>query len=254
MIERNLNKNYYAIIPANVRYDKNLTPNAKLLYGEITALCNEKGYCWANNSYFSDLYGVSKKTISNWISSLDERGFIKTEMIFKENSKEIRERRIYINPMEKDFYPYGKKVLYPMEENFHTPMEKKVKDNNTVFNNTFNNTRDIRDIVEQGSTVAIPYKEIIDYLNKKTNKNFKCTSKATQRLINARFKEKFTLDDFKKVIDVKTSQWLKDKRMSAYLRPDTLFGTKFESYLNENVNTQQQTTGPYIDSCGCLVL
>ena len=254
MTERNLNKNYYAIIPANVRYDKNLTPNAKLFYGEITALCNEKGYCWANNSYFSDLYGVSKKTISNWISSLDERGFIKTEMIYKENSKEIRERRIYINPMEKDFHPYGKKVLYPMEENFHTPMEKKVKDNNTVFNNTLNNTRDIRDIVEQGSTVAIPYKEIVDYLNQKTNKNFKYTSKATQRLINARFKEKFTVDDFKTVIDTKTSQWLKDKKMSAYLRPDTLFGTKFESYLNEQVNVKQQTTGPYIDSCGCLVL
>lgn len=115
-------------------------------------------------------------------------------------------------------------------------------------------TTDNKDIVEQGSTVAIPYKEIVDYLNQKTNKNFKYTSKATQRLINARFKEKFTVDDFKTVIDTKTSQWLKDKKMSAYLRPDTLFGTKFESYLNEQVNVKQQTTGPYIDSCGCLVL
>lgn len=115
-------------------------------------------------------------------------------------------------------------------------------------------TTDNKDIVEQGSTVAIPYKEIVDYLNKKTNKNFKYTSKSTQRLINARFKEKFTVDDFKTVIDTKTSQWLKDKKMSAYLRPDTLFGTKFESYLNEQVNVKQQTTGPYIDSCGCLVL
>lgn len=115
-------------------------------------------------------------------------------------------------------------------------------------------TTDNKDIVEQSSTTSVPYKEIVDYLNQKTNKNFKYTSKATQRLINARFKEKFTVDDFKKVIDVKTSQWLKDKRMSAYLRPDTLFGTKFESYLNEQVNVKQQTTGPYIDSCGCLVL
>ena len=134
MQQKTFNKNYYAIIPANVRYDKNLTPNAKLLYGEITALCNEKGYCWANNSYFSELYGVSKKTISNWISSLDERGFIKSEMIYKENSKEIRERRLYITRMEKDFVTYGRNVLNPTEENFHTPMEEKVKDNNTSFN------------------------------------------------------------------------------------------------------------------------
>ena len=115
-------------------------------------------------------------------------------------------------------------------------------------------TTDNKDIVEQSSTTSVPYKEIVDYLNQKTNKNFKYTSKSTQRLINARFKEKFTVDDFKTVIDTKTSQWLKDKKMSAYLRPDTLFGTKFESYLNEQVNVKQQTTGPYIDSCGCLVL
>ena len=60
-------KSYYAIIPANVRYDKDLPANAKLLYGEITALCNEKGICWATNDYFAKLYDVSKTSISKWI-------------------------------------------------------------------------------------------------------------------------------------------------------------------------------------------
>lgn len=85
-----------------------------------------------------------------------------------------------------------------------------------------------------------PYKEIIDYLNQKANKKFKHTSQKTQTLIKARFKEKFTLDDFKQVIDIKTAQWLTDDKMSVYLRPETLFGTKFESYLNEQPKVIQQ--------------
>ena len=72
-----IQKNYYAIIPADVRYDKRLTPLARLLYGEITALCNEKGYCWASNSYFAELYEVSNNTISSAIKQLEECGYIK---------------------------------------------------------------------------------------------------------------------------------------------------------------------------------
>ncbi len=76
------------------------------------------------------------------------------------------------------------------------------------------------------------YTPVIDSLNQKANKNFKPTTKKTQSLINARIKEGFTLDDFKKVIDTKCSQWL-GTEMEKYLRPETLFGTKFEGYLNE---------------------
>ncbi len=75
-MERN-KLNYYAVIPANVRYCKNLPMGAKLLYGEITALSNEKGYCWAKNNYFEELYQVNKTTIIRWINSLIKNGFIK---------------------------------------------------------------------------------------------------------------------------------------------------------------------------------
>ncbi len=79
------------------------------------------------------------------------------------------------------------------------------------------------------------YKEIIDYLNLKAGTAYRSTSKATQSLIKARMNESFTIDDFKTVIDKKVFSWLQDPNFSKYLRPSTLFGTKFEGYLNERV-------------------
>jgi hypothetical protein len=70
------NPSYWAVIPAKVRYSS-LKPNAKLLYGEISCLQNKTGYCTASNRYFSELYGVSKNTVSSWISDLKNLGFKK---------------------------------------------------------------------------------------------------------------------------------------------------------------------------------
>ncbi|WP_078428791.1 phage replisome organizer N-terminal domain-containing protein [Alkalihalobacterium alkalinitrilicum] len=78
-----------------------------------------------------------------------------------------------------------------------------------------------------------PVNEIVNYLNEITKKNYRATTPKTKTLINARWNEGFRLDDFKRVIDSKYSQWKNDKKMNNYLRPETLFGTKFESYLNE---------------------
>ena len=88
-------KSYYAIIPANVRYDKELTANAKLLYGEITALTNEKGYCWASNNYFADLYGVTPQAVSRWVNILAKKGYVNIE--YEHEGKEITQRKIFIN-------------------------------------------------------------------------------------------------------------------------------------------------------------
>jgi len=79
----------------------------------------------------------------------------------------------------------------------------------------------------------VPYKDVIDYLNEKAGKNYKHATESTRRMIKARHNEGFTIGDFKKVIDTKCADWLNNSEMSKYLRPQTLFGTKFESYLNE---------------------
>lgn len=83
-------------------------------------------------------------------------------------------------------------------------------------------------------------KDIVEYLNLKTNSYYRYSSDKTRRTINARLNEGFTLDDFKKVIDIKTTQWLGDQKMEQYLRPETLFGTKFESYLNTKLPNQKE--------------
>lgn len=126
-------KGYYAIIPANVRYDESLTPNAKLLYGEITALCNEKGYCWATNSYFAGLYNVSKVSISKWIGSLKDAGYISIEMEQDRGTKQILNR--YIRLLNGGI----KEKLNTPQRKVNDPIKEKFKDNNTV-NTTSNIT------------------------------------------------------------------------------------------------------------------
>lgn len=90
--------------------------------------------------------------------------------------------------------------------------------------------------VAENATPAptIPYKEIVDYLNLKAGTHYKSSTKPTQRLIRARWREGYTLDDFKKVVDNKAFEWQQDSKMWKYMRPATLFGSKFDDYLNAN--------------------
>ena len=214
---------FYAVIPANVRYDKTIPANAKLLYGEITALCNKEGYCWATNGYFAELYDVSETSISKWISSLVKAGYICLEI----DKEKGNTRLIYL----KEVY---NKTSRPIEEKLKTPIEEKLKHNNTIPNTTNSSTFNI-DIKATPLEASI-IREIIDYLNSKAGTNYKTTTPKTRTLIKARLKEGFTLDDFYTVIDKKVLLWGKDIKMQAYLRPETLFSPKFESYLNEVVS------------------
>lgn len=139
--------NYYSIIPANVRYDKELKANEKLLYSEITALANRNGYCHAKNQYFADLYDVSKTTISNWINHLNKRGYLNIHMVYK--GKQITERKLFpvTAPIkEKDNTPIKENVNTPsrkvnggIKEKFKTPIKENFKENNTSINTTRKN-------------------------------------------------------------------------------------------------------------------
>lgn len=120
--------NYYAIIPATVRYSKELKANEKLLYGEITSLSNKNGYCYAQNRYFADLYGVSIETVSRWLSNLQKYGFIQIEVKRNEN-KEVIAKYIYIVDI-----PYRQKNQYPYHQKNQEGIDENVKENNINYN------------------------------------------------------------------------------------------------------------------------
>ena len=127
--------NYYAVIPANVRYCQELSANEKLLYGEITALCNKTGECWATNKYFGDLYGVDDRTVRRWIHNLAGLGFI--DVVMSNNS----ERHITILT-GKNALPLGQKCPPPQDKNVLPPQDKNVRHNNTSMNNTRENSKE----------------------------------------------------------------------------------------------------------------
>ena len=138
-------KSYYAIIPADVRYDETLCPNAKLLYGEITALCNDKGFCWASNDYFAKLYNVNKTTISRWIAQLKKNGYIFVRLEYREGTNEIINRYMQI---KQD----------PIDEKINTPIDENAKDNNTLINNTINTTNELK------QTIPPSHSDVSEYI------------------------------------------------------------------------------------------
>lgn len=153
MAEKENNKTYFAIIPADVRYDKELPMGARLLYGEFTALSNQKGYCYASNNYFAELYDVTPQAISKWIKLLEKKEYIKLEYIY--NGKETKERHIYIQvsiPTKKDEQKkedLKKKVSTDIDGvsigadrvsiSIDRGYQQRIKENNK-YNNTLNNT------------------------------------------------------------------------------------------------------------------
>lgn len=145
--------NYYAIIPAEVRYDTDLRANAKLMYGEITALSSKYGECTASNNYFARLYEVDASTISKWITQLKNKNYIDIEYL--KNGKEIKKRIIRIIGIAK--YQY---VLPKDQEGYC----QKVKDNNTS-----NNITSKKEIYKEKKFKKPTLEEVEDYCKERGN-------------------------------------------------------------------------------------
>ena len=122
---------FFGILPANVRYSKDLTDFQKLLYVEISALTQANGYCYADNSYFAELYGKEVETISRNITKLVKYGFLSREIKYKGNTKEIESRFLRVIPLDKNINTPCQNNQEGTDKNINTPIDKNVKDNNT---------------------------------------------------------------------------------------------------------------------------
>ena len=229
--------NLFLNIPVGVAHDDRLKDKDKLLYGEIYAMLNVTNSFFMSNTAMAKRFNCTNRTIINCLNRLEEYGYIKRTNIY--DGKQIIRREIslgskatFTGVVKPDSQGYGNVV--------HGGSGADFTDNRTI-NRASNRTEE--DILS-GKPDHAPYQEILNYFNQQAGTSYRASSKATQQLINARTNEGFTVEDFKNVIDIKVAAWKNDLKMSQYLRPATLFGTKFESYLNEPTPTRQPAN-PY---------
>ena len=216
-------------IPKEIWLTNELSLQEKVILVEIESLEDEEKGCFASNNYFAKFFNLTPSRVSQIINLLVQKQYLNVEYI--KDGKQIKERIIKIKrpPYPQVFNKLNRGIKY-IKGGYLENCEDNNKSSNNIIKNNISN-----DIL----------KEIVSYLNDKTEKNYRYNSKETIKLIKARINDGFTIDDFKKVIDNKTNDWL-NTEMDKFLRPSTLFGNKFENYLNQKVikrkETQQEIT------------
>lgn len=220
----------YGMIAKSVMRDKKLSIEAKGIYAYLVSFSGAGLSSFPSTELIISELNISHRRYLSHRKQLVENGYIS-----------ISRKRVK-NGFSKNIYTIlSNQTVH--EQNVH---EQNVHEqgvgaiSNSIKSNSIKSSKD-KDTVVSNETDDIPYREIVEYLNDKANRNFKHTTPKTRRHIRARYNEGNTLDDFKSVIDIKVDEWLHDSNMSKYLRPETLFGTKFESYLNQKPIKQNVT-------------
>ncbi|KRM75045.1 phage replication protein [Limosilactobacillus coleohominis DSM 14060] len=211
-------------IPVKVAHDLRFKSDKSiLLFGEIFSMINVTGSFFMSTNKIAEKLRCSRGTVLNCIHELKELGYITTKQI-KGNDGGTKGRQISLTPLVQS-------TVLPQYNSLdeggitHCTQIKHTNKTNNKTNNIYSPA--------PPDHFSEQRKAIIGYLNQKLGSNYRPSSAKAKRHIDARLNEGFKLDDFKRVIDIKISDWANDRNMARYLRPETLFGTKFESYLNQ---------------------
>ncbi|MDW4106528.1 conserved phage C-terminal domain-containing protein [Staphylococcus saprophyticus] len=227
----------YGLVFKRVMKDTNISIEAKALYSYLSA------YAGADESAFPSVdlikyeLNIGKHRFLRAKNELINYGYLN---VSRKQSNNIYGSNLYTlfhNPRQVDDRPVD-----------HRPVDDRPVDSqpNTINSSTINNITNNSNTINNtsGDPTTYPYESIIEYLNQNTGKQYKSTTRKTKDLIKARFNEGFNEQEFLTVINNKVAEW-KGTDMEKYLRPETLFGTKFEGYLNQQVSNKEDNSNPY---------
>jgi uncharacterized phage protein (TIGR02220 family) len=197
------------------------TPTEKLILLALADHANDDGRCWPGMERVAQKTGFTRRAVVKSVKSLQAKGILR---VTNRAVGGLKKSNVY--------------TLIVDDENASPRCERgshRCEPDDQIDVNEVH----IEPIKEPSIKNNIPFSEIINFLNEKTGKAFKPTTSKTKSLITARWKEGFSLADFKAVISTMAGQWMGDEKMEPYLRPETLFGNKFEGYLQQGRNQQK---------------
>lgn len=205
----------FVTIQGWMRTKLNLKGNELLAYAVIYGFSQTDGAKFTGSrKYLAEWCGCSMATIDRTLNSLVDKGLIsRTSYVTKHGYRAVE--------------------YAALQNDTQAPVDHTTEHDATEPQPLLNEPQ-----VPEQPKEPDPTGEIVDHLNRRAGTHYKATSANTRKLIKARLKEGFTVDEFKLVIDKKCADWLNNGDMAQYLRPETLFGTKFESYLNTRPNTR----------------
>ena len=230
-----INENNYFVVQGWMISELNLKTSELMIFAIIYGFSQDGESTFDGSAdYLAKWTNTSRRNVMDCLSSLVNKGYIEKSEFYKNGVKYVSYAARRSLMKRTDFTPYEETSQGGVKK-LHRGYEE------TSHNNIDDNIADISLRETNKENEPIPYDKIIGHLNMRIGTNYSSSARTTVKHIHARWMEGFRLEDFITVIDKKTVEWIQDPKMNKYLRPETLFGTKFEGYLNQIVTEKKQT-------------